>query len=191
MIRRIAGVLACALALTLLASASAQAAARGFTDGRGDVWRLVPHPKTRVPDHDQADITHLSLQHRQHQIVIRTRFAELNREGRYFEIFAQLRTNTGKVSFLALRARPNSWSGRTTFDRNDGKAVACHVTHHINYATNVAVVALPRTCIDNPRSVQAKIDVSTDVGRQTFTDNPINHRGTVHAAPYTAPVRVG
>lgn len=98
----------------------------------------------------QGDIAHLTLQHRQHQIVIRTRFVQLNREGRYIEIFTQLRTNTGKVNSLALRARPNRWAGRTTFDRNDGKAVECNVTHHINYATNIAVVELPRTCVDNP-----------------------------------------
>lgn len=191
MLARLTSVAACALALTVVGATSAQAATRTFHDGPGDVWTLGQTPNTRVPDRDQGDILRTTLQHRRQQIVVRTRFAELNREGRRIFIFTQLRTNTGKVSAVELTARPSRWAGRINFERRDGRAVECRITHDINYTTNVAVVRIPRSCIDDPRTIQAKFGVATTAAGQLFADNPMNHRDTEDLPPYTAPVRVG
>jgi hypothetical protein len=194
MIRRIASILACALALTLLASATAQAATRSFRDGRGDVWTMGQNPNTRVPDRDQGDITRVTLQHRQHRIIIRTRFVELDREGQGINIYTRLRTNTGKVRHVYLTAGPQRWAGRTIIEGPHNKAVECTIAHHIDYATNTAVERIPRTCIDNPRTVRAKFGVATAQAGQGFADNPINQRDTdipTKLPHYTAPIRVG
>jgi hypothetical protein len=193
MLARLAGVTACALALTVAGATTAQAASRTFVDGPGDVWTLGDSPNTRMPDRDQGDILRTTLQHGQQQVVVRHKFAELNREGRRIFIYTLLRTNTGQVSQVGLAAtRRNGWSGRLEFDRRGGAAVECGgLQHHIDYAENVAVIRVPRDCIDNPRTVQAKIGVATVAGRQVFADNPINHRDTENLPPYTAPVRVG
>jgi len=189
MLTRLASVAACALALTLAAPATAQAATRTFVDGPGDVWVN----SQQAPDRDQGDILRTTFTHSQGQVIVRTAFAELNREGRIL-VFTKLRTNTGQVVDLSLVAGPNRWGGRTDLSTPRGVTVKCPrpISHSIDYAANVAVVRVPRTCLDNPRTVQARFGVATwNRIRRAFVDNPINHGNTEVLPPYTAPVRVG
>ena len=53
------------------------------------------------------------------------------------------------------------------------------------------LTSVPRTCLDNPRTVQARFGVATWTGRKAFVDNPINDGPTNKLPPSTAPVRVG
>lgn len=191
MLRRLASVVACAFALTVLGSANAQAATRAFVDGPGDVWTVGQSPNARIPNRDQGDILRTTLRHEQQQIVVRHKFAELKREGRRIVVFTRLRTNTGTVMTVRITARRQNWEGRIAFERRDGEIVPCRVAANIDYATNVAVVRVARRCIDNPRTVQAKVGVATTAGQHTFADNPINHGPTQNLPRYTAPVRVG
>jgi hypothetical protein len=193
MLARFASVAACALALTVASPAAAQAASRAFVDGPGDVWVSTASGATQVPDRDQGDILRTTFTHGQHQVVVRTAFAQLNRDGRIL-VFTRLRTNTGDVLELSLTATPDRWRGRTLLSTPRGADVECRrpVSHSIDYASNVAVVRLPGTCLDNPRTVQAKFGVATwNTARRVFVDNPINHGPTENLPPYTAPVRVG
>lgn len=188
MLARLASVAACALALTVLGASTAQAASRTFVDGPGDVWV----GNTQVPDRTQGDILRTTFTHSQHQVVVRTAFAELKREG-HIMVFTRLRTNTGEVRELSLIATPNRWRGVTDLSTPRGVTVKCRrpISHTIDYAANVAVVRVPRVCLDNPRTVQAKFGVATwNKIRRAFVDNPINHGNTEHLPPYTAPVRV-
>jgi len=194
MLARLASVAVCALALTVLGAATAQAASRTFVDGPGDVWTTVEGSgSTRAPDRDQGDILRTTFTHAQHQVIVRTAFAELNREGRRILVYTRLRTDTGQVRELQLIANPNRWRGRTLFTTPRGRAECPgRVSHSIDYAANVAVIRVPRTCLDNPRAVQARFGVATwNTPRRIFTDNPINHGNTQTLPPYTAPVRVG
>ena len=189
MLARLASVAACALTLTVAAATTAQAASRSFVDGPGDVWV----GNTQVPDRDQGDILRTALSHAQHGVIVRTAFAELNREG-HILVFTRLRTNTGDVFDLQLTATPNHRRGQTllTTPRRDNVACRTPISHTIDYAANVAVVRVPRTCLGNPRTLQAKFGVATwNTARRVFTDNPINHGSTENLPPYTAPVRVG
>jgi hypothetical protein len=194
MLSRLAGLAACALALTLAAPAAAHAAALSLVDGPGDVWTLAGEPQ-RVPNHDQGDILRMTFTHSQRQVVVRSTFAELKREGRQLFVFAQLRTNTGQVRELSLTATPrqatNRWRGTVELTTPRGTVVDCAISHRIDYATNVAVVRLARTCLNNPRTVQAKFGVATFAARRAFADNPINHGPTNRLPRYTAPVRRG
>lgn len=196
MLHRIASTAAgCALAFSVAGATTAQAASHTFVDGPGDLWRIGISSATRAPDRSQGDILRTVFAHRQHQVVIRHRFAQLSREGRAILIFAQMRTNTGLVRGVSLFAGPrranNRWRGEATLERRGGANVACAVTHDINYATNIAVVRVPRTCLDNPRTIQARMVVSTIAGRRSFTDNPTNHGPTRNLPPYTAKLRRG
>lgn len=114
MLRRLAVTAACAIALTLVGS-NAQAATRSLVDGLGDVWTLAVPKPSRQPNHAQGDILRTTFTHAQRAVVIRTKFAELNREGQDILFFARLRTNTGLVRDIAVEASPqratNRWRG--------------------------------------------------------------------------------
>jgi hypothetical protein len=192
MLVRLAGVVACALALAVVSPATAQAASRTFVDGPGDVWTGDEAQASQVPDRDQGDILRTAFTHGQHRVVVRTAFSELNREGRIL-VFTRLRTNSGDVVELTLTAARHHWRGRTSLSTPRGVPVECpgRVSHSIDYAANVAVVRVPRACLGNPRTVQARFGVATWTGRRAFVDNPVNHGPTNNLPPYTAPVRVG
>lgn len=194
MLPKVASVAACTLALTLAGPAASHAASLSFVDGPGDVWTLEDQPQ-QAPDREQGDILRMSFTHGQRHVVVRSTFAELNREGRQVLVFAQLRTNTGQVRGLSLAASPrqatNRWRGKTALETRRGRLVDCRMSHRIDYATNVAVVRVPRACLGNPRTVQAKLAVATFTARQFFADNPINHGPTNNLPRYTSAVRHG
>jgi predicted nicotinamide N-methyase len=189
MMPRLASAFACAVLLTLVSPTAAHAASRTFDDGAGDVWELAQNPAA-VPDRDQGDITRTTFTHGAHRVIVRTSFVELNRVGRIL-IFSQLRTNTGQVRGLSLTARPNHYRGQAVLENRRGTNVKCAVAGSFDYARNVATVSVPRRCLDNPRTVQARFGVATFMGQRGFADNPINDGPTNRLPPYTAPVRRG
>jgi hypothetical protein len=194
MLRGLAITTACVTALTLVGAASAHAATRSFVDGSGDVWTFGENPNTQKPNRRQGDILRTTFTHARHAIVVRNRFAELNREGQQIFVVTRLRTNIGLVRDVELHAsrRPGThrWRGKTTLHRRNDKIVPCAIAHRIDYAANLAVVRVPRTCLDNPRTVQAKFLVGTLARMRLFADNPINH-GPTENLHYIAPVRRG
>lgn len=195
MLPRLASAAACVLALTLAAPTAAHAASRTFSDGPGDVWDVSQAEPSQVPGREQGDIMRTTFTHGQRQVIVRTTFAELERVGRRILIFTLLRTNTREVRELSLVAtrRPatNRWRGKTLLATRSGRTIDCRIRHSIDYANNVAVVRVPRTCLDDPRRVQAKFGVATFAGGRAFTDNPMNHGPTVNLPPYTALLRRG
>jgi hypothetical protein len=195
MLRRLAITAACVTALALVGAASAQAATRSFIDGPGDVWTLDESPNTRQPNRDQGDILRTTFTHAQRAVVVRTRFAELNREGQHIIAVTRLRTNTGLVRDVELHSsrRPgtNRWRGKTILRRPDDKIEPCPIAHRIDYAANLAVVRVPRTCLNNPRTVQAKFVAGTIAALRAFVDNPFNHGPSERIPHFTAPVRRG
>lgn len=204
MLRKLAGVIACALALTLGAATTAQAATLTLIDGPGDVWEgagprdpinFKPH---RVPEREQGDILRTTITHAQRQLEIRTRFAELARKGRTIELFAWLRTDTGLLRKLSLRAGVVSdWRVTTTFIDRQGDHFDCAISHRLDYATNVADIRLPRSCLDNPRTLQVSFLVHTGSTLNPFWDNPHNHHlpkscgDCEFRPPYSAHIPVG
>jgi hypothetical protein len=190
MLPRLASALAGAVLLTLIAPTAVHAASRTFVDGAGDVWDHSQGQPSPAPDRDQGDIARTTFTHGAHRVVVRTRFLELNREGRLL-IFTRLRTNTGQVRDLSLTARPNHYRGQAALATPRGTTVKCTIGRSIDYASNVATVSVPRRCLGNPRTVQAKFGVATFMGQRTFADNPINDGPTRNLPPYTAPVRHG
>jgi hypothetical protein len=195
MLRRLAIATTCAIALTLTSPAAAQGATRAFVDGRGDVWTLGETPNTRKPARAQADILRTTLTHAQRAVVVRTTFAELDREGQRIFVFIRLRTDSGLVRDVSMEATPrprtNRWRGTTTLERRDDSVVDCATAHRLDYTANLAILRIPRTCLANPHTVQARFGVATLTAQHTFADNPINHGSTDNLPPYTPPVRHG
>lgn len=196
MLVRLAGVIACALALTSVGATTAHAASRTFIDGPGDVWAVggpqTNAPPSQVPAREQGDILRTTVTHAQQQLVIRTRFAELNREGQHIIFVMKLRTNTGEVRKLfVIAGRHNHWRVRTRWETPGGRIIGCATSQRIDYATNVAVLRVPRTCLSNPRTVQVAYVVATGSVRNGFGDNALAHHPRLSLIPFTAPIRHG
>lgn len=193
MLRRLAIPAACVLALALTGTAPAHADSRTLVDGPGDVWKHTGDP-VQVPDHRRGDILRVTVQHNAGQVVIRTTFAQLDRKGPRFVVAARLRTNTGLVRWARLLAGPggSTWAGATRLYRRDNTTrVKCAVSHHVDYAEDVAVIRVPRPCLGEPRWLQVALGVASITARGFFADNPFNHGPTETLPDYTRRIRRG
>jgi len=191
MLRRLATAAACALALTLASPLAAHADSLTLVDGAGDVWWHSAGPERR-PEHRRGDILRLTVGHNRHAVVLRSRFARLDRNGSRIVVASRLRTDRGTIRWVRLHAGPGgaTWRGRTWFLRADNHTrIDCATRHHVDYAHDVAVVRIPRACLDNPRSVRAAFGVATIRPGGFFADNPFNHGPTGHLPDYTAAIR--
>jgi hypothetical protein len=194
MLRSLATSAACAIALTLASPLAAHADSRTLVDSAGDVWWHSTDGHTRVPDHQRGDILRVTIRHSQHAVAIRTRFAQLDRNGSRIVVASRLRTSAGLVRWVRLHAGPGSltWRGQTRFFRADNTTrLDCATTHEIDYVRDLAVVRIPRSCLENPRSVQLAHGVATIPHDGFFADNPFDSGPTERLPDYTSPVRRG
>jgi hypothetical protein len=190
MLRRLATLSACAVALALLSPATAHAETRTLFDARGDVWAMdTPEAgqHTQAPQRKQGDIVRTVFRHTNRAVVIRSTFAELNRVGFMSLMAVRLRTSTGQVHVVGLWAGPtrdtNHWRGELV--RGNGTPMRCG-THRIDYDANVAEVRIPRSCLASPRWVQGSMAVATmSLANDVFTDNPVNDGPSVHLPEFT------
>jgi hypothetical protein len=197
MFRRLAVIVACALALTLALPLSADAASRTYRDGTGDVWAMDPsgdgrHNRARERRH--GDIVRTTFRHRQRQVVIRTRFADLGRRGGRYGVVVRLRTDEHLARWVRLSAGPgeNTWRGRTqSYQRDNVTPVDCATTHRVDYTDDTVVVRVPRSCLGQPRWVQGTQGVVTFSGGRVFTDNPVDDGPTAHLRGYSPRIRRG
>lgn len=190
MIRTVAGLLAGALTLVVLVPGVAVADSRRLHDGPGDVWldrSSSAEASTPAPSHRRGDILRTSVRHGARQVVVRTRFAALDRQGRRLLVLTRLRTDAGVVRSFVLVAgarEANGWRGVVT--RRDARTeYRCGVRHRIDYAADVAVVRIPRRCLGGPRWVQMTMGVVSFEGLRVYVDNPSNDGPTQRLPAYT------
>jgi hypothetical protein len=196
MLRRLATLCACAVALALASPTVAHADSRTLVDARGDVWAMdTPEgdQPAQVPDRLQGDILSTVFAHKSRQVVVRTKFAQLDRWG-FFSIMAiKLRTNTGMLRRIGLYAGPdretNRWRG--ILIRGNGRPMRC-ASHQIDYDAEVAEIRIPRSCLGNPRWVQGSLAAGTVSRSGTFfADNPLNDGPTARLPDFTGRILRG
>jgi hypothetical protein len=187
MLRRLATLSACAVVLTLFGPPPAHADSRTLVDGRGDVWAMDSPEvgqNTQAPNRQQNDILRTVFAHHDRKVVVRTKFARLDRVGEMWLMAINLRTSTGKLRRIALFAGPGQWRGSVI--RGNGASQTC-ARHRIDYVANVVEVAVPRRCLGDPRWVQASMAAGTIAGNGVFyADNPVNEGPSVRLPPLTA-----
>ena len=190
MLRRLAILSACAIVLALFSPSAAHAESRTLVDGRGDVWAMdspALGQNTQVPQRRQNDILRTVFAHHDRSVIVRTKFAELDRVGQMWLMAIKLRTNTGQVRRIALWAGPDQFTHRWrgSLIRANGAPMTC-ASHRIDYVANVVQVRIPRSCLGDPRWVQASMAAGTVAPDGVFfADNPVNEGPSVRIPSLT------
>jgi hypothetical protein len=191
MIRRIA-LLGAAVALTLGAPATAQAAVLNLVDDRGDVYKAVgdARPEHAVGER-RTDIVRTHIRHTARAFVVRTKLVDLRRErGDGEGLVMRMRTNDGLYRVVGVVAsRSIGWRGFFDMTRRDGTSVECAASHEFNYERDYISVRIPSSCLSDPRWVQSTVVSFLEQGRTSLSDTP--HNNTARFNVWTPRVRRG
>jgi hypothetical protein len=191
MLRRLVVPILAAVTLTLGAPLSAQAATLNLVDARGDVHRMTDDGGfERAVGERRADILRTRITHTDRTLVVRTKLRDLRREGNSIGMAMRMRTNDGTYREVALEAgRRIGWRGQVSMNTRRGATVDCAASHQINYATDTLAVRIPRSCLNDPRWVQATLVSVFYGGRHLLADNPHNERMRLNV--WTSRIRRG
>lgn len=156
-------------------------------DARGDMWFIVegstdpdPAPGARI-----GDFVRSTFRHAQSRVIVRSKFAELERTGRRFTMWTDLQAGNGKEWFAGVQMTPRDRNGSTTIFTGTGADIACNLNHRVNYRKNTVRLSIPRRCLNTPRTLRfgqlsefskrslrfARLDnaLSRQVSRRTWT----------------------
>lgn len=192
LVRRALGA-ACAVTVTLGLTAglapSAYAEKLVREDARRDVIRFGissgdESSIQRAPRAADPDIVRVTIDHRERFLLIRTRYAGLERRLGRLDL-AVIRTSAGKRfeagSWVNKRGK---WQGETGLGTGPaGKDVACAgLRHHFDYAANVATWSIPRSCLGRPRWVRVGVGGSRgSFASVTFIDEAFRNGADLEA----------
>ena len=182
---------AAALAAVLVPAGAASAQSLTIKDHTGDVWKDTidqDGTETFTPAGSQlnTDLKRTFVKHTAHRVLLRGTYVELRKAGPSFMFGANLRTNEG----LKRAVTVDTLSGRATAEltRKDGTPVACKgLRHSIDYAANQVTVSFPRTCLSNPRWLQAAVAAISMTDADFYVDNGQNE---THREPWQWSARI-
>jgi hypothetical protein len=154
-------VLVMAAGAVALAPTAAHADRYVHTDASGDVvsFDAGSETTTPVPDRAEGDVVRSVVRHRAHKVVLTLAYRELSTGTPMLHYYA-IRTSTMK-RYVALRTSASHPGGRVALFDNDDKKVSCKVTRTVDYTANTATVAVPRSCLGNPRWVKVAMAQAT------------------------------
>lgn len=147
---------------TALSAGAASAATLATDDPAGDVWRSTFDPETEEETVEPAgtqlnvDLTQTTVKHGASRLLLKARYAELERSTNRFFFLAELRTNEGLRRDLGAETTMR-WSGDAFLFGNRGGVRCPGLRHDIDYGTDTVTVSVPRDCLSKPRWVQARI----------------------------------
>jgi hypothetical protein len=144
------------LAAVLLAAAPASAAKLVIKDATGDVWH-DGSSYTEAGTVANADLKKVVVRHTRKVVVLKGTYTDLKKSDdlKWFVMF--LRTNEKRRRFALVRTTPAKPQGVHMLTNMSADNLKCAgVTHEIDYALNTITLSLPRTCLSNPRWVQAQ-----------------------------------
>lgn len=181
-------------AALFLNAAPASAAELMLREGRGDMWRVDFNEKSGeeyrpAPAVRNGDAIRVLIRHTATHVVIREKFVALRRTGDLLMVGAEIRTNEGVRRDAFIFADRRNWQGDAIFSGPRGQGTDCDLEHSLNYATNTAVIKIPRTCLSNPRWVQVRLGDGFLKRQAFFIDNP--HNGQAEPKAWTARIRKG
>jgi hypothetical protein len=189
--RAVAVATAVALVGLTFGQAPAQAAAFTVEDSRGDMIKVqegategVPAPGATI-----ADFKRTAFRHKDRVVIVRASFVDLARTGRRLTLWVDIRNDSGRHFTVGVQADRDDWTGRTLFLTRSGDK--CTIRHHIDYRANIIRVAVPRRCLDRPRTVAFRV-LSEHVRRSwnySLLDNGLAE--SMEDRSWTRPLRRG
>jgi hypothetical protein len=159
--------LACLVGTFTLAPAS-YADRMAHRDARHDVMRivgggslddLVAAPRVRDPD-----VIRTVVAHRRHNVVLRLKFADLQRRGAKLQL-ATIRTDTKTDGVYGLTLISGPGMVMVFLDNTEGPARCYGLGYRISYHRNLVQLSVPRSCLGNPRWIRAGQGVIGLVGK--------------------------
>jgi hypothetical protein len=119
-----------------------------------------------------------AIAHREHRVVIRLRFAKLNRAKDSYVMLAGLDTPARSPYHLFVGWRRNG-SAEVILEGLGPDAVECpKLRPLLNLNRDLIRIRIPRGCLGSPRWIRANITVSRDAMSNigTLTDDPMSNR---------------
>lgn len=146
-------------AVTVVGAQPSYAESVTVRDARGDMWKIEEgsHEPDRAPGARLGDLVRTTARHGTTALVVRARFAELQRTGRRLTLWVELRDDTGRRTHLGVRATRRDRSGETILMTGRGRDIACDVDHRIDYRGDRIRVRVPRQCLGDPRTVRLRV----------------------------------
>lgn len=180
--------------LVVVPLTAAPASAEQLTkyDARGDVWlsdeagNAAPAPQVRL-----GDLTRVRIAHTATRVVVRSTYVDLQRTGKRFRQWVEMRDQDGRTTYAGFEATPRDRSGTAWLLRDEGGRIACRVFHRIDYDRNTLLVSWPRRCVHRPRSLQFRVETEqvTDNWAYAYLDNPQNQKA--FSTAWTRRLRAG
>lgn len=169
--------------LLLLAMSAGAASAREvlLRDPAGDMWRRDLYGGTfEAPNSHVGDVRRALFRHDKRNIVVRQRFVDLRRTGDYAQYVVRIESASGTYREVRVEASQRSWAGKSRVFNGAGARVECKVTHDVDYAANVVVMSMARTCIGTPGAIRATAsNYRSDANHHFLMDNPHNSNPSV------------
>lgn len=172
-----AALLTSTLAAVLLPASPATAATLAYGDPTGDVWRstfdVESEQETIEPAGSpvNADLVRTTVRHTATKVVLKGRYADLQKAENRYLFGVELRTDEGLKREIGVEtlSRPG-WGGTPYFAKRDGETPCRGLGHSIDYATETVTVTVPRTCLSKPRWVQVRsMSVAFEEGGEVFS----------------------
>ena len=160
-----------------LAPVAAHADSLGHRDAGGDLrsvayvdGKAVSSPSTAEPTKALGDVTGISVAHTAGTVKVVMRFRELSPAG-----FGQLHEfqfiTPTRNRLVYLEAGPGRWGGKATMRTIHDKKVSCSLGHRIDYARNLVVLRVPRSCLGRPRAVVVGAATLVGYGSKIYYDD--------------------
>ena len=168
--------------------AAAVAGTRSWHDATGDVAqsRVGSNVYVPAPTQVQGDIVRTRVVHAKRAIWVQVRFRDLTTttNGNFHLIAIRSDRRTRSIEVDAF---PGHWEGAATTRDKRGVAVACAVTHRLDYDRNRLMLRIPRTCVGK-RSSWVRVGVrSTVAGTMYAYADDARATGAVGATPRYGP----
>lgn len=149
------GVVAIAVAAVALTPTAAHAKRYTYADPAGDVVSIAGESETQTPEptRENGDVISSAVIHKGRKVVMQLRYRDLSPSTETHAHGFLVRTPSMRRDII-LVATDSMWGGRVVMTKPNGKKVRCQVRKKLDYAANTATVAVPRSCLGNPRWVQ-------------------------------------
>lgn len=193
--RRILAATAATVCLTALTAGAAPAAYAGrlvHDDARRDVIRLEftdqDVKESVVRQRLDPDIRRITIDYRQGALVIRTKYAALERLVGRSE-FTEIQTRDNAFGAQVQVNRRGRWQGSTLFmsAKSEGQNICPAAKHRFDYEANVSIWTIPPTCLGRAPWVKVGQSAMHFGGKKVFLDYAFAN-GSPHRRPISARV---